>query len=133
MAIIEIKIPSVGESITEVVIASWLKGDGDIVEVDESLAEIESDKATVELPAEVAGTLKILVEEGETVAVGAVVCSIDTDGAGAAASAPAAAPAEAAPEAPAPAAAPAASGGGHAQGHPSPAAGKDLSGLGVNL
>lgn len=76
---LELKIPSVGESVTEVTISQWLKEDGDYVEMDEPVAELESDKATVELNAEAAGQLKILVEEGEDVEVGAVVASIDTD------------------------------------------------------
>ncbi|MDX1627119.1 MAG: 2-oxoglutarate dehydrogenase complex dihydrolipoyllysine-residue succinyltransferase [Fulvivirga sp.] len=75
----EIKVPEVGESVTEVTIANWLKEDGDYVEQDEIIAELESDKATFELPAEVAGALKIKVEEGETVDVGAVIGEIDTD------------------------------------------------------
>ena len=75
---VKLKIPSVGESITQVTIASWLKEDGDYVEMDEAVAELESDKATVELNAEQAGTLKIIVEEGEDVEIGAVVASIDT-------------------------------------------------------
>lgn len=75
---VELKIPSVGESITQVTIASWLKEDGDYVEMDEAVAELESDKATVELNAEQAGILKIIVEEGEDVEIGAVVASIDT-------------------------------------------------------
>ncbi|MFY0644694.1 MAG: 2-oxoglutarate dehydrogenase complex dihydrolipoyllysine-residue succinyltransferase [Bacteroidia bacterium] len=76
---IELKIPSVGESVTQVTIAEWLKQDGDYVEMDEAVAELESDKATVELNAEASGTLKILVQEGEDVEIGAVVASIDTD------------------------------------------------------
>lgn len=76
---VELKIPSVGESVTEVTISQWLKSDGDYVEMDEPVAELESDKATVELNAEQAGVLKILVEEGEDVEVGAVVAKIDTD------------------------------------------------------
>jgi 2-oxoglutarate dehydrogenase E2 component (dihydrolipoamide succinyltransferase) len=75
---IEIKVPSPGESITEVVISRWIKKDGDYVEKDEELAEIESDKATLTVNAEESGALKILVPEGETVKVGQVVCSIDT-------------------------------------------------------
>lgn len=75
---LELKIPSVGESVTQVTIAEWLKKDGEYVEMDEAVAELESDKATVELNAEAAGTLKILVEEGEDVEVGAVVAEIDT-------------------------------------------------------
>lgn len=81
---LEVKIPTVGESITEVTIAKWLKNDGDIVERDELLCELESDKATFELNAEQGGKLKILVKEGETVEIGAVICSIDTDSAPAA-------------------------------------------------
>ncbi len=76
--IIEIKIPSPGESITEVEIASWLVKDGDFVRKDQEVAEIESDKATLPLIAEQDGAIKILVEEGEAIAVGAVACSIDT-------------------------------------------------------
>lgn len=75
---VELEIPSVGESITQVTIASWLKEDGDYVEMDEAVAELESDKATVELNAEQSGILKIIVEEGEDVEIGAVVASIDT-------------------------------------------------------
>lgn len=75
---VELKIPSVGESITQVTIASWLKEDGDYVEMDEAVAELESDKATVELNAEQSGILKIIVEEGEDIEIGAVVASIDT-------------------------------------------------------
>ena len=66
MSVHEIKIPSPGESITEVEIGNWLKMDGDLVQVDESLCEIETDKATLPLVAEVAGKLKILLEQGET-------------------------------------------------------------------
>lgn len=80
MSIIEMKIPSPGESITEVQIARWIKKDGDFVEKDEEICEIDSDKATLTLNAEADGTLKILVKEGETIAVGTLVCSIDTAG-----------------------------------------------------
>jgi 2-oxoglutarate dehydrogenase E2 component (dihydrolipoamide succinyltransferase) len=75
--LIEMKVPSPGESISEVQIARWLKSDGDYVEKDEELCEIDSDKATLTLNAESSGTLKILVKEGETVPVGQVVCTID--------------------------------------------------------
>lgn len=85
---IELTIPSVGESVTQVTIASWLKEDGDYVEMDEAVAELESDKATVELNAEKSGILKILVAEGEDVEIGAVVASIDTDADAPAGSAP---------------------------------------------
>ncbi len=74
---LEIKVPEVGESITEVTIASWIKKDGDFVERDEIIAELESDKATFELPAEVSGKLQIKVKEGETIDVGTVICIID--------------------------------------------------------
>lgn len=84
---IELKIPSVGESVTEVTISQWLKSDGDYVEMDEAVAELESDKATVELNAEQAGVLKILVQEGQDVKVGSVVAHIDTDAAAPAGSA----------------------------------------------
>jgi len=76
---VEIKIPSPGESITEVEIGSWLKSDGDTVNVDEVLCEIETDKATLPLPAEVSGVLKIILNEGEVANVGDVLCSIDTE------------------------------------------------------
>jgi len=75
----EMKVPSPGESISEVEIASWLVSDGDYVEKDQAIAEIDSDKATLELPAEVAGTIQLKAEEGDTVEVGEVVCLIDTD------------------------------------------------------
>ena len=74
-------VPSPGESISEVEIAEWLVEDGEYVEKDQTIAEIDSDKATLELPAEKSGTIKIIVEEGETVAVGDVVCLIDTNAA----------------------------------------------------
>jgi 2-oxoglutarate dehydrogenase E2 component (dihydrolipoamide succinyltransferase) len=77
---LEIKVPPVGESITEVVLSSWAKADGDFVEMDEVIAELESDKATFELTAEKAGTLKIIAAEGDTLPIGAVVCSIEEGG-----------------------------------------------------
>ena len=78
--ILEMKVPSPGESITEVEIAQWLVNNGDYVEKDQAIAEVDSDKATLELPAEVSGTITLKAEEGDAVAVGAVVCLIDTDG-----------------------------------------------------
>jgi 2-oxoglutarate dehydrogenase E2 component (dihydrolipoamide succinyltransferase) len=78
MAIIEMKVPSPGESITEVVIARWLKKDGDYVEKDEEVAEVDSDKATLTINAEDSGAIKILAAEGDTVKVGQVVCTVDT-------------------------------------------------------
>ena len=76
--LLEMKVPSPGESISEVEIAAWLVEEGEYVEKDQEIAEVDSDKATLALPAEASGAIKILVEEGETVAVGDVVCIIDT-------------------------------------------------------
>lgn len=76
--IIEIKIPTPGESITEVELGKWNVSDGDLVEKDQELGEIESDKATLTISATESGKIKILVSEGERVAVGTVACSIDT-------------------------------------------------------
>ncbi|WP_199137804.1 2-oxoglutarate dehydrogenase complex dihydrolipoyllysine-residue succinyltransferase [Pedobacter sp. ASV12] len=131
---LEIKVPPVGESITEVVLSRWVKNDGDFVEMDEIIAELESDKATFELTAEKAGTLKIIASEGDTLPIGAIVCSIEEGGA------PAAKPAAASeqPKAEAPvadkASAPVAekSGESYATGTPSPAAGKILAEKGVD-
>src|SRR5674476_697273 len=77
--IFEIKIPSPGESITEVEIGKWLVENGSIVKKDQEIAEIESDKATLSLTASAAGKLNILLKEGERVAVGTVVCTLDSD------------------------------------------------------
>ncbi|CAM3974960.1 MULTISPECIES: 2-oxoglutarate dehydrogenase complex dihydrolipoyllysine-residue succinyltransferase [Flavobacterium] len=76
--ILEMKVPSPGESITEVEIATWLVQDGDYVEKDQAIAEVDSDKATLELPAEASGIISLKAEEGDAVAVGQVVCHIDT-------------------------------------------------------
>lgn len=135
--ILEMKVPSPGESIKEVEIATWLVKDGDYVEKDQAIAEVDSDKATLELPAEMSGVITLKAEEGDTVAVGAVVCLIDTDAAkpaGSGSAAPAAeAPKAEAPKAEAPKAevkaeapkvAPAAT--SYAAGTPSPAARKIL-------
>ena len=80
MPVVEIKIPSPGESITEVTIETWHKADGEFVEVDEILCEIETDKATLPMPAEVAGTVQIILKEGTDAKVGDVLCKIDTAG-----------------------------------------------------
>ena len=77
--ILEMKVPSPGESITEVEIATWLVSDGDYVEKDQPIAEIDSDKATLELPAEESGVITLKAEEGDAVEVGAIVCLIDLD------------------------------------------------------
>ncbi|MCH1385817.1 MAG: 2-oxoglutarate dehydrogenase complex dihydrolipoyllysine-residue succinyltransferase [Flavobacteriaceae bacterium] len=76
--ILEMKVPSPGESITEVEIAEWLVQDGDYVEKDQAIAEVDSDKATLELPAEANGTITLQAEVGDAIAVGSVVCLIDT-------------------------------------------------------
>jgi 2-oxoglutarate dehydrogenase E2 component (dihydrolipoamide succinyltransferase) len=142
MPILEMKVPSPGESISEVEIATWLVSDGDYVEKDQAIAEVDSDKATLELPAEAAGVITLKAEEGDAVAVGEVCCLIDTDaerpaGASAPAPKPEAAPSPAAAPTPAPAApapaptAPAGSGAGHAAGHASPAARKAMADAGL--
>lgn len=132
--ILEMKVPSPGESIKEVEIATWLVKDGDYVEKDQAIAEVDSDKATLELPAEASGIITLKAEEGDAVAVGAVVCHIDTAAAKPAGSAPAPAAVVANPEASgpkaevkaeAPAAAPVAA-ATYASGTPSPAARKIL-------
>ena len=133
--ILEMKVPSPGESIKEVEIATWLVKDGDYVEKDQAIAEVDSDKATLELPAEASGIITLKAEEGDAVAVGAVVCHIDTAAAKPSGSAPVAeaAKTEAAPKAEvkaevkaeAPKATPAAT-TTYASGTPSPAARKIL-------
>src|SRR5210317_371005 len=76
---LEMKVPSPGESITEVEIAQWLVEDGDWVEKDQAIAEVDSDKATLELPSEASGIITLKAEEGDAVAVGSIVCLIDTE------------------------------------------------------
>ncbi len=97
---IQIKVPAVGESITEVTIANWLKKDGDVVKVDEVIAELESDKASFELPASSGGVLKILKQQGETVPIGEAICEIEPSEQAASAAPPAKAPAAAASPSP---------------------------------
>ncbi|MEY2636834.1 MAG: 2-oxoglutarate dehydrogenase component [Bacteroidota bacterium] len=127
VSVLEIKVPAVGESITEVTVSVWNKKTGDSVSLDEVLCELESDKATFELPAEAAGVLEIVAESGTVVPIGGILAKITVGGA-VAASAPAAAPV--APSAPA---APASSGdASYAAGHPSPAAAKILDEKGIS-
>ena len=126
--ILEMKVPSPGESIKEVEIATWLVKDGDYVEKDQAIAEVDSDKATLELPAEASGIITLKAEEGDAVAVGAVVCLIDTSAAKPSGAAPAAEAKPAVAEAPkveAPKAAPV-SEKTYATQAPSPAARKIL-------
>ncbi len=127
--ILDMKVPSPGESISEVEIATWLVSTGDYVQKDQAIAEVDSDKATLELPAEASGRIEILVEPGTTVSVGQVVCRIDTAtaapeaGASAVPASPAAAPIQA------PTAAPASQ--TYASGTASPAAKKILAEKGI--
>ncbi len=124
------KVPTLGESISEVTIASWLKQDGDYVKMDEVLCEVETDKATMELNAEQAGILTIIAQAGDTLSIGDVICKIDTEGAAPTADAPKKAPTTEAEKAPAKEAAPEVN-GNYATGHPSPAAAKILAEKGV--
>lgn len=146
MSVLEMKVPSPGESITEVEIATWLVKDGDYVEKDQPIAEVDSDKATLELPAEQSGVITLKAEEGDVVQVGQVVCLIDMDAAkpaGGEAPAAEAPKQEEAPkaaqsaqqEAPKPAAKPAPAAAAtqtYATGAPSPAAKKILDEKGVD-
>lgn len=128
--IVEVKVPSPGESITEVEIESWLVAAGDYVEMDAELAEINSDKATLTINAEQAGVVELIAAEGDVVNVGDVIAKIDTSAAGSAPKKEAAsAPAKS--ETAAPAAAPS-SDSNYATGHPSPAAAKAMADKGIN-
>jgi len=126
--VIEMKVPAVGESITEVTIAAWSKKDGDVVALDEVLCELESDKATFELPAEAAGTLRIVAQEGETLPIGGVIARIEVG-----VSAPA--PQSSAPQPSAPTSALTSQNGNiqasYAANHASPAAAKILDEKGI--
>ena len=129
MSVIEIKVPSPGESISEVQIANWVVKSGDFVQNGQVIAEIDSDKATLEMTAEASGEITILAEAGDTVAVGATAATIDTSKQGNAPAVAAAPKAEAAPVAattPAPAAA------SYAAGHAAPAAAKMMAENNVN-
>ncbi len=119
----EMKVPAVGESITEVTISTWLKKEGDFVKLDEIIAEVESDKATFELPAEANGILRIVAKEKETLPIGGLICKIEImEGV----------PADVPKAASTPSAAPAAiNSGSYAAGHASPAAAKILDEKGV--
>lgn len=117
---VDVKVPSVGESISEVTIASWLKKDGDMVKLDEAICSIESDKATLEISAPKAGKLKVLAKEGDTVAIGAKIAEVD-ETATAGVSAPAAATSEVKAEAPKSAPV-----GSQDKNYPSPSAAKIL-------
>jgi 2-oxoglutarate dehydrogenase E2 component (dihydrolipoamide succinyltransferase) len=126
---LEIKVPTVGESITEVTLSRWMKKDGESVEMDEAIAELESDKATFELTAEKAGILKTIAKEGDTLPIGAVVCTIEGGGAAASAKTAPATIADVANESPQPTVS---KGSTYASGTPSPAAAKILAEKGVD-
>jgi 2-oxoglutarate dehydrogenase E2 component (dihydrolipoamide succinyltransferase) len=124
MPVIEIKVPAIAESVTEVTLSQWLKPDGSIIKLDEPICEFESDKATLELPAEVAGKLTHVVPEGSDLKIGDVIARIDTDAAASNGATPVAAPPAAKVESvPTPVAN---SSSTYATGHPSPAASKIL-------
>ena len=125
MSIVEMKVPVIGESVTEVTLSEWLKGDGDYVELDEPICEFESDKATLEFPAEAAGKLMYVAGEGDDLKIGALVAKIDTSASGDNGSSAEAPSAAAASSAEAPQKAPADE-RTYATGTPSPAAGKIL-------
>src|SRR5690606_8302513 len=122
--VIQIKVPAVGESISEVTLSKWLKSDGDFVNMDEEIAELESDKATYELTAERAGVLTRIAKEGDKLSIGDVVCSIETG------KETAAKPSESKADKPQSAAADRKQ--DYAAGTPSPAAAKILAEKGVN-
>ncbi len=124
--VIDVVVPAVGESISEVTIAAWSKKEGDSVKMDEVICELESDKATFELPSPENGVLTIVAQAGQVVPIGGVVAKITVGGAAAATSQPAAAPAQTA------SAAPAASETSYAAGHPSPVAAKVLAEKGID-
>ena len=128
MAVIEIKVPSIAESVTEVTLSQWLKADGDMVAIDEPICEFESDKATLELPAEVAGKLTHIATEGSDLKIGDVIATIDTSAAGAAPAKTESKPAEPAKVAEP---APAVQSANYATGTPSPAAAKIMAESGV--
>jgi len=120
----EMIVPTVGESITEVTLANWLKKDGEYVELDEIIAEVDSDKATFELPAEASGILRHVAKEGDTLEIGGLICRIEVMAGGAPASAPATSAA--------PSASTATSSQTYATGHASPAASKIIAEKGLN-
>jgi len=134
---IEMKIPAVGESITEVTLSKWIKNNGDYVQMDEIIAELESDKATFELTAEKAGVLITKASEGDTIAIGSVVCAIDDKAAAPVVASKTTAPAEkaipeAAVSAPSPIPTKSTNESTYATGHPSPSAAKILSEKGID-
>ena len=141
MSVIEMKVPTIGESITEVTLSQWLKSDGEYVNIDEPICEFESDKATLEFPAEAAGKLTYVAAEGDDLEIGALVAKIDTSVAAPSGDSSASAPTEEKKEeitekttsAPAaPAASESEDPDSYAAGHPSPAAAKKLREKGID-
>lgn len=126
MSIVKVVIPPIGESINEVTLGAWIVSDGDYVEEGDELVEVESDKATLPLPAEQSGVIKIIAQEGDDLEIGAVVAELDT-----AASAPAGAGSAPSPEA-TEASTPAAQAPSGDKNYPSPAAGKILAEKGID-
>jgi len=131
MSIVEMKVPTIGESITEVTLSQWLKQTGDYVNLDEPICEFESDKATLEFPAEASGVITQIAAEGDDLEIGALVAKIDTSAAKPAGATKKEAEAPAKTDAPA-AKAPEASKENYATGHPSPAAAKMMREQGVD-
>jgi len=129
MSIVEMKVPTIGESITEVTLSQWLKKDGEYVNLDEPICEFESDKATLEFPAEASGKLIYVAAEDDDLEIGALVAKIDTS---VAAPAGGSAPAAPAPTAKSEPAKETSSSTTYATGHPSPAAGKILAEKGID-
>ena len=124
--VVEMKVPTVGESIAEVTIGTWHKADGDVVQVNELLCEIESDKATFELTAEQPGTLRIIAKQGDTLPIGGLICKIEVAAGAAAPAQPVAQPTGGTPQVQAATDAPTASNQTYATGTPSPSAQKIL-------
>ncbi len=129
MSVVEIKVPTIGESITEVTLSTWLVKNGDYVELDQAICEFESDKATLELPAEVAGKLIHVAAEDDDLEIGAIVAKIDTSVSGGAKQAAKEEKKEASTQKES---TPAPSEEGHAKGHPSPAAAKVMAEKGLS-
>ena len=130
MSLIEMRVPPVGESISEVTLSRWLKEDGAIVKLDEPICEFESDKATLEFPAEATGKLIYVAKEGDDLTIGALVATIDTSFVSEAATAPTAPKETSAPTVVVEKAAPVVA-NTYAAGHPSPAASKILEEKGI--
>ena len=133
MSVVEMKVPVIGESVTEVTLSQWLVSEGDVVSMDQAICEFESDKATLEFPAEAAGKISFVAAEGDDLEIGALVAKIDTSVSAPASKAEPVAPApkkEEAPKqetpAPQPATVQSNGNGSYAKGHPSPAASKIL-------